>query len=647
MKYLLFILSILGSFFLNAQTSNLFDTIQVTALNIPLKSHETGRSISIIKSDELMKTAANSIDEILQTVMGVEVQSRGAFGAQGDIIMRGSTFTQVLILIDGMKLNDPLTGHFNSNIPVTLPEIERIEILRGTGSAIFGPDAVGGVINIVTKTFANKVEKLNVNGEFGYGEYALLDGFTGFYRGSDKVKIGGGVSIKKSDGPNYDEKVIDSTTTLEAYNSYFDIKTFGVSAGFNISPKWSVTGRTSFDSRDFDARYYYTTSTFDKSTEIVNNWFNHVQLKRTSDKSTSDFNMAYKRNTDEFIFSPDFPSTNTHTSRYLNMTANHFYPVNEKLNLKTGIQIDRRSIESNDRGTHQDWHYGLYGLAAYRMNAFHAVANVRADYDENYKLQFLPSLNLSYAFQRIVMRGSIGKSIRAADYTERYVSNNLQDLTPGRSLGNPDLSTEISWSADIGTEIQILPNWTLSSSIFGRIADNLIDYVSTNESEIGAVSEIGNLQENADYFFAKNISNVTTTGFEIASDYHFDLGQRIKGQWNFGYSNQSSKNEDEILSIYLSNAAKHLITNRINLKVGPLEIGVSHLYKDREGRVASGINSTLSASYHLWNAEANFYITKAIYIGVEARNVFDSEYQNILGATMPGRWLKGQIGWSF
>ena len=100
---------------------------------------------------------------------GVEVQSRGGFGVQGDIVMRGSTFTQVLILVNGMRLNDPLTGHFNSYIPVSMADIERIEILRGAASAMYGPDAVGGVINIISKTFSRKTTDQNFYRQNGLG----------------------------------------------------------------------------------------------------------------------------------------------------------------------------------------------------------------------------------------------------------------------------------------------------------------------------------------------------------------------------------------------------------------------------------------------------------------------------------------------
>src|SRR5690606_14879192 len=96
-----------------AQLSGDIDTILVSGSQIPLTIRETGKNITVLRPEEIRQMPAISIDEILQLVPGVEVQSRNGFGAQADILMRGSTFAQVLVLVDGMRLNDPLTAHFN------------------------------------------------------------------------------------------------------------------------------------------------------------------------------------------------------------------------------------------------------------------------------------------------------------------------------------------------------------------------------------------------------------------------------------------------------------------------------------------------------------------------------------------------------
>jgi iron complex outermembrane receptor protein len=132
------------------------ETIVITGNLSAQKLKETGRNILVINQDEIQRYPVNSLDELLKILPGIEVQQRGPQGAQSDIIIRGGTFQQVLVVIDGIRINDPLTGHFSSYIPIHPNEIDRIEILKGSTSGVFGPDAVGGVINIITKQFQEK-----------------------------------------------------------------------------------------------------------------------------------------------------------------------------------------------------------------------------------------------------------------------------------------------------------------------------------------------------------------------------------------------------------------------------------------------------------------------------------------------------------
>jgi outer membrane receptor protein involved in Fe transport len=127
------------------------DPVVVSGSLSAQKSRETGRNIIVIRQEEIRMLPANSLDEILKFIPGIEVQQRGPQGAQSDIVIRGGTFQQVLVVIDGIRINDPLTGHFNSYIPIHPNDIDRIEVLKGASSAVFGADAVGGVINIITK----------------------------------------------------------------------------------------------------------------------------------------------------------------------------------------------------------------------------------------------------------------------------------------------------------------------------------------------------------------------------------------------------------------------------------------------------------------------------------------------------------------
>lgn len=635
-------LALLVHFSAWSQLSEDIDTILVAANQLPTTIRETGRNVTIIRPEQIRRMPAVSIDELLQFVPGVEVQSRNGFGAQADILMRGSTFTQVLVLVDGVRLNDPLTAHFNGNIPVANEEIARIEILRGPSAAMYGPDAVGGLINVVTKTFSgNNRGGWNGGAEVGIGSNAQVLARGQVSSKSDGVSFSLAGQFNKSRGELIPE-VTGDDLFLESYRNYFDIRTFGAALMLDMKNQWKLKLRSSYDYRDFSARYFFTSSPFDKSTEKTTNSFNIIKLEKIRKNSSSDFQFGYKYNTDVFIFSPDFASTNSHKTHFVNLLSNHLFNINEKLILKSGLQLDRRSIKSNDRGDHYDWHGGVYIMGLVKpVEGLNLSASLRADYDQNYDFEILPQFNFSYLIDQWVIRGSVGRSIRAADYTERYVSNNLPMLTPGRNLGNPDLLAESSWSEELGFDLPLSRKWKVKITGFLRQSEQLIDYVLTNESEIG---NIGDLQSGADYFFARNISKVNTKGLELESVFRQRFG--VKSAWQIitGYTRQNTTNAQGVASVYIANHAKDLFTVSSLLDFGDFRFTLSGLYKNRNARIAQAINSDLGADYMLWNMKAG-YTLKQYSLSVQVQNIFDESYQNILGAPMPGRWFNLSLGW--
>ena len=643
MKYFLSIIIVLTLFIKSrSQQSFSLDTLLVQTTRIPLKASETGRSISILTKEQIQQLPATTFYELLQTICGVEVQSRGGFGVQGDIVMRGSTFSQVLVLIDGMKINDPLTGHFNCYVPVSNMEIERIEVLKGAGASMYGPDAVGGVINIITKGFDSLKKGTTSTGSINYGDNNLISSTASLFHKSNKFYLGLGVSINKSDGDSIFPVALNDTITLEGYRNYFDIKNISLSAGFKINDLWELKFRSSILSSDFNARYFYTSYASDKSTELTSNWFNRVQLLRKTERgSLLDINASYKRSSDEFLYTPT-SDTNIHKMNYLNLTVNSSNEINEKIKLKYGAQADLRKIESNDRGNHSDYHFGAYFMGVYKSNNLVLTAVAREDYDQNYGFEFCPQINAAYNISKVVLRASAGKSIRAADYTERY-NNNLALKTYLR-LGNPNLTAERGWSEEIGINYYPLKNTLFKATIFSRQSNNIIDYILTNESEIGSISDVGSLTSGADYLFAKNVKNVNVNGFELELTTKFLLGKNSTLDWQMGYTYTDITNDN--LGIYLSSFAKHLLNSQIILNFNSFQFSLSGLYKERNAQLAESIASELKSSYGLLNARVGYgFIDNKLMVNLQVLNLLNEEYQNLLGAKMPGRWLMGGISW--
>jgi len=151
------------------QRTTMLDTVQVT---VSSRSAGTGvRSEEVITREEIARLPARTIADVLDDALGVEIMGRSP--AQADIAMRGSSTTQVLVLVDGVRVNDLQTEHANLDLAIPLADVERVEILRGSGSTLYGPDAAGGVVNIITAghdgAAASRASLRAWGGSFGTG----------------------------------------------------------------------------------------------------------------------------------------------------------------------------------------------------------------------------------------------------------------------------------------------------------------------------------------------------------------------------------------------------------------------------------------------------------------------------------------------
>ena len=142
------------SFLVNAQNSDISKELKEVIVSENRASFSQNiTNVHIIKSEDIRNAPVQSIEELLEYALNVDVRQRSGQGIQSDISIRGGNFEQVLIMLNGIKMNDPQTGHHNMDIPVSLEQIKRIEILTGGASRVFGNYAFTGSINIITKKF--------------------------------------------------------------------------------------------------------------------------------------------------------------------------------------------------------------------------------------------------------------------------------------------------------------------------------------------------------------------------------------------------------------------------------------------------------------------------------------------------------------
>ena len=604
--------------------------LTMTAYGVPQSVAQTGRNIWVIPGSLLSRAPAYSIDDLLRFIPGLEIQQRGPQGAQGDLLIRGGTFQQVLVLVDGIRLNDPLTGHFNGYIPVDPLEIDRIEILKGPAAAIWGSEAVGGVIQIFTKTFAKLGDQAKPSIQLGasFGEYRMINGQARLSIQKNKHRFSLSANSRNSDG-----------APQRGTRGYFNLHTVQAAWQQELPRQWNLRMRTSIDRRRFGAQNFYTGFISDTASESVNTWWSHVQLTKSTRQGQIRLDVSHKQLMDEYRFRP-ISIPNQNNIGFTQFQAIYQSRDQEKLQYQFGLQAYQRRIRSNDRGDHQIEQGALFSqIRLSPSSQLNLNAGLRLVWDELYGTILIPQLSGSFNQKNHQWRISAGRSFRDADFTERYNNYNKTLVTSGR-IGNPSLSPEDSWQAEIGYDWRSNSKFTLHSSFFYRNQRNLIDWITTPYAQMPRPI---NLSPTGTYALAKNVERVQTEGLEIDLEYRDQLGAgRLQAQ--AGLLLLNNRTRPGAAGFYLNSHARFLTNGLLLYRIKNWEMSVSGLYKLRNRQTSTPLNSSLTPSYVLINSKIQYDWKERTYsVYLQADNLLNTRYSDLLGAPMPGRWLSGGI----
>jgi len=553
---------------------------------IPSEEMEIGRNVTIIKREEIEKLPVKSVSEILKYVCGLDFQERANFGIQADISLRGSTFQQVLILVDGVRVNDLQTAHHNIDIPIPLENVERIEILHGNGSSLYGADALGGVINIVTKN----PEKKSFSGKFSYHDFHTVSGSTGIeLKGK---KISNSFSIQRDYSRGFmDDRDFSNFSIFEKLNFSLDSLNFEIKAGH---------GRKNFGAFDF-----YTPGMGFPSRESTKTDFLSINIDWKIKEFFLNQKIFYRYHFDRFILDRDRPSF------YTNETENKVIGVNFVLkwrNLTLGFEGVKEDFESIKSGNHSNFRSSIFFEAKKNFSKkIIADLGIREDFHEAYGWFFSPDLSLAYILsQNLKLRFSGGLSFRAPSYTELYYKDPV-------NIGNPDLKPEKGETLEIGID-SYFKNFETKISLFNREEIGLIDWIKRDNK-----------------WYAENIRRRDLRGIELSTkkDFKyiifsfksciFDFREKDEPQ-TYKYGFRVPRNITSLTMFFTPNSS--------------LSINLQFLYKKR----------FYESSYLLIDAKILKRIA-GIEIFLEGLNLTNERYEDIKGIPMPGRQLGIGIQW--
>jgi len=606
-----------------AQKTQLSDVV-VTASMLPQQEKETGRNIVSIKGSSLQNLPISSIDDLLKYLPGIETQQRGPAGTQSNIIIRGGTFQQVLVIIDGIRINDPLTGHFNSYIPLHPEDINRIEIIKGAASAIYGSDAIGGVVNIITNGLQQKNQhKLSVGSKWGSYNSRSNNFWWGVQK--EKWKLSVSSQQNKADGEN-----------LRGTTGYYNNSFYAANFNYAFASNWKLHILYANDSRDFNAQNFYTTFKSDTASEIVKSNWTQMGLSKQYTHKIVKFDVAYKNLSDRFRFNPAGSFNENKTFLFVAQGSVQF-TRNPNHQIVAGAQWIHKKIRSNDRGNHELAHGAAFLIATHKLpkNVF-INESLRIDWDQNYGWIIIPQINGSWVNGNLTTRASIGKGVRDADFTERY-NNYNKSIVTGGSIGNPFLRAEKSWSYELGADYRMGSNFKWGASAFIRDQNNLIDWTPTPYPMMPRQS---NLVITGNYSLATNVSSVKTKGIETDLTYNKKWGDDYELNLSTGLVWLSSTSPNKTPSFYISSHARFLWNEQIVFRADHLQLSINSVYKIRNAQTASAINAALSTNYFLVNSKFSYLTTKRKgNVFLEITNLTNTPYSDLLGAIMPSRWI--------
>ena len=627
--------SLIVKFTFSQEKISELDPVTITTSINPEKVSQTGRSVLVIKGERFANLPVHSVDELLRYLPGIEVQARGPMGAQSDIVIRGGTFQQVLVIIDGLRLNDPNSGHFGSYFPISPAEIDRIEVLKGASSAVYGSEAVGGVVHIITKTFAarnnmsSQKQYLNASAQVTGGEYDFWNVNVGAFYDNGTTAVAGGL--------------LSNNTTGQAQRGtrgFLNNHTASFSIAHRLNKQWEIKMRIAYDSRKFSAQNFYTTFISDTANEKVTTSWNQLAVVHNGEKHRLSLNMGYKDLNDEYKF--NFASVpNKNNSKLVQALLTDEWKFGQKTNITSGVQFIRKKISSNDRGNHDLNQAAAFIVLNQQLRTkFFVNPALRLEWNERSGWEVIPQVNLSYRTSIVQLRASGGKTIRDADFTERFNNYNKTFVASGR-IGNPDLVAEHSFSYEGGADFYVTSDLKISGTFFKRHHSDLIDYVPTPYAEMPRKV---NLSPNGTYALAENISKVTTTGAEAEIQYSKQLQNKQQIWTMVGFTWLESKSSSATPSFYVSSHAKFLNTFSVIYSYSRFSTQLSGLYKMRNPQTSSANIAKITSDYFLLNAKLEAQIVKKLVSAfVEADNIFDKGYADLLGSQMPGRWLMGGI----
>lgn len=583
--------------------------IQGERLQIPFSKQN--RDIIVLDAEVIEHLPAQSLNELLNYISGIDIQQRGPMGGQADININGGTFDQTLVLVNGVKVIDPQTGHNMMSLPISTTSIKRIEILKGAAASVFGINALNGAINIITQqpdgngffvqvNTGSSFEKDTSNHKL-YGAVGL-DFNTHFTL--KKVKNFLAVSTMQSSGHRYNTGLNNNKVFYSNEISLIGGNQLNLMAGY-ISNKFGANGFYA-PPGDLNSKEKVQTvlASISGDFNIKGKWFLRPAV-------------SYRNNHDNYMYNRNDPinNVNDHTTNSLNISINN--SIHSKIGtFGIGTEYRNEWINSNSLGEWNRSNLGLFAEYAFTLIddlSIHAGAYL--NYSKHFGWDLLPSLDVGYQLSpHWRLYANVGTGLRTPTYTDWYYKGPT-------NIGNSELTPENALSFEGGIKYNH-QNLHLNANYFHRVTNDFIDWV---KDSIQAPWQ------------PQNFQRIKMQGLSISADYHLRKSSHEKGiQVTAGVSYtllQARVNNNEqpvhVISRYALNHLENQFIARINLGF------LKKYHLTLVGKVEQRINTT---AYFLMDAKLSGQ-WNGFRANISCNNITNTTYYDFVTAPLPGRWV--------
>ena len=593
-----------------ASTAVTLEAVEVTASHSPISAEKINRIVQIVGKQQIETSPAQTVNDLMKLVAGVDVRQRGAFGVQTDMQVNGGTEDQVAIFLNGLNMTNPQTGHGSFDPPLNPDDIERIEVIDGGASRIYGSQAFSGAINIVTRD----ADRNSVGGTIEGGSFGTFTANAYLTQASQRFRnrFSGGYS--RSDGA-------DSNDDFRRGNAYWN--------GRYSSGKWRLMAQAGFNTIDFGANTFYGTGS-DSQYEEWRRWLASFEARYLGPVNI--IGRAYwTRMHDHYVWKRANPEAYQNFHRTVCYGGSLNASKQWKLGTTSlGAEIRREAIRSTNLGRDGRTSFGIYLEHNVSISRVNISVGAFGHYNsaDNSGLHLYPGIDLSWqAAERLRLFASFNRSMRMPTFTDLHYNG------PGLE-GNSALRPEECSDFNVGGTFSA-GHLSLNVKGFYRHGTNMIDWVKF----VGA-----------DVFTTAN-SDIDVLGAELSAAADFGQDKFVRNiSLSYCYldkyrrhpeENAQYESELDFLRHKLVASLNHRIVSRLTAQ---WEMVMKHrtgwFDNARTGqREYYGTFATLDLKLQWTEPHYSLY--------VKATNLTDRRYYDYANVLQPGLWLLAGLKVSF